>query len=180
MTTISGRNARDNQTPSSGTNLIYLDIDGVLCTHRACAAIGETTGTADYLDPIACKLVERLISEFDGRVVISSTWRLSHNKRDMYHIFRCAGFHLIADALHDRWSTPNLDGYRGLPCRRGREIEASLSEIENHEHVTSYVIIDDSDDFLDYQKNHFVKCDQFDGIGFLDYEKARQILGGSS
>ena len=180
MTTVSGRSARDNQTPSGGVNLIYLDIDGVLCTQRACAAIGETTGTADYLDPIACKLVERLISEFDAQIVISSEWRSTINKFAMYHIFRCAGFHLIADALHVRWSTPNLDGYSGFPCKRGKEIEASLSEIENHEHVTSYVIIDDSDDILDYQRSHFVKCDHFNGIGFRDYERARQILGGSA
>lgn len=155
--------------------LIYLDIDGVLCTHRASAAIGET-GTMDYLDPIACKLVERLITEFSARVVISSTWRITHSKREMYQLFRCAGHHIIAESLHTRWATPNLKGLSGFPCQRGKEIEASLSEIENVEFVTGYVILDDDSDMLEYQMPFFVKCDVYDGLGFLGYERAREIL----
>ena len=156
--------------------LIYLDIDGVLCTHRACAAIGET-GTMDYLDPIACKLVERLISEFEAQVVIISTWRLSHSKREMYQLFRCAGHHIIADALHTNWCTPHIK--RADLCR-GHEIEQHLSIIENHEHVTNYVILDDDSDMLPYQLPHFTKCDTYDGLGFAGYEKARRILGGDA
>ncbi len=155
--------------------LIYLDIDGVLCTHRASAAIGET-GTMDYLDPIACKLVERLITEFEAKVVISSTWRLTHSKREMYQLFRCAGHHVIADALHERWTTPHPRTGK----RRGHEIEISLSEIENHEHVTAYVILDDDNDMLEYQQPFFVKCDTYDGIGFRQYEQARGILKGGA
>ena len=157
--------------------LIYLDIDGVLCTHRASAAIGET-GTMDYLDPIACKLVERLITEFEAKVVISSTWRLTHSKREMYQLFRCAGHHVLANAIHGRWQTPEFKGLTGFNGKRGREIEASLSEIENHEHVTSYVILDDDSDMLEYQQPFFVQCDTYDGLGFMGYENARRILGG--
>lgn len=141
--------------------LIYLDIDGVLCTHRASAAIGET-GTMDYLDPIACKLVERLITEFEAKVVISSTWRLVNSKREVFQLFRCAGHHILANAIYTRWCTPDLKGKA-----RGHEIEASLSEIENHEHVTGYVILDDDSDMLEYQQPFFVKCDTYDGLGFM-------------
>ncbi len=163
---------------SGDLKLIYLDIDGVMCTHRACAAIGEM-GTMDYLDPIACKLVENLITEFSAKVVISSTWRITRCKREMYQLFRCAGHHILANAIHGRWRTPELNGYTGFAGKRGREIESSLSEIENHEHVTAYVILDDDSDMLDYQQPFFVKCDTYDGLGFWGYEHARRILGGA-
>lgn len=152
--------------------IIYLDIDGVLCTHRASAAIGETV-RMDYLDPIACKLVERLITEFQAKIVISSTWRLVCSKGEMYQLFRCAGHHILANAIYTRWCTPDFKGKK-----RGYEIEASLSEIENHDHVTHYVILDDDSDMLPYQLPHFARCDTYDGLGFSGYEKARRILGG--
>ena len=149
--------------------LIYLDIDGVLCTHRASAAIGET-GTMDYLDPI------RLITEFSAKVVISSTWRLTHSKREMYQLFRCAGHNVIAENLHICWCTPDFKELTGYPNKRGKEIESSLSDIESHDYVTDYVILDDDSDVLEYQMPHFVKCDTYDGLGFMGFERARGIL----
>lgn len=130
----------------------------------------------DYLDPIACKLVERLIAEFSAKIVISSTWRLVCTKGEIYQLFRCAGHHILADAIHPRWATPNI---RGNGKVRGHEIEASLSEIENHEYITDYAILDDDSDMLDYQLPNFVKCDAYNGIGFLEFEKAREILSRS-
>ena len=159
--------------------LIYLDIDGVLCTHRASAAIGET-GTMDYLDPIACKLVERLITEFEAKVVISSTWRLTRCKREVHQLFRCAGHHILANAMHTRWATNDHKAVEGIR-KRGCEIEESLSTIGVHDDIEAYVILDDDDDsdMLEYQKPFFVKCDTYDGLGFWGYEHARRILGGA-
>jgi hypothetical protein len=131
----------------------------------------------DYLDPIACKLVERLITDFEAKVVISSTWRLTRSKREMYQLFRCAGHRIIAESLHERWATPTI---KRPDLMRGHEIELSLSEIENHEHVTSYVILDDDSDMLGYQQPFFVQTDTYDGLGFMGFERARRILGGES
>ena len=154
--------------------LIYLDFDGVICTNRACHAIGET-GMNTYLDPTACKLVERLIVECDAKVVISSDWRLKHSKTEIFNMLKSGGHHIIANNLHTRWATPDL--LRDpKPSSRGKEIELSLAEIEAHDSVSNYVILDDVHDFMNYQEKNVVLCDQDDGIGFRDFCKAQNLL----
>lgn len=154
--------------------LIYLDFDGVICTDRACEAIGET-GTNTYLDPIACKLVEKLITKFDAKVVISSDWRTKHSKSEIFNMLKSAGHRVIADSIHSRWATPDFIR-NPEPSSRGHEIEASLVEISTHESVEAYVILDDVSDFIEYQMPYFVECDQHDGMGYRQYVKAERIL----
>lgn len=160
---------------SKGAKIIFLDFDGVIRTTRASIAIGET-GMLTYLDPIACKLVEKLITDHGARIVISSTWRNQHKKRDIYYLLKSAGHHIICGAMHERWCTPHFRDGRS----RGHEIEVLLSEIESHEHVESYVILDDDNDMLSYQQKHFVNTDGHDGLGFEDWRAADKILGGDN
>ncbi len=54
--------------------VIFLDIDGVLNSHRTAAAYREPL--MRKLDPVSVKLLHRIVSKADAKLVISSTWRL--------------------------------------------------------------------------------------------------------
>lgn len=153
--------------------VIFLDMDGVLCTYRASSGVRET-GVMTYLDPIAVKLVERLIEDNSAKVVISSTWRRLKSKDEMREVFKCAGSSLIANAFHNTWCTPSY-GSRGLEINSWLAVASE----QRGEEVDNYVILDDVDAFLPEQQQYFVQCDQFDGIGFRQYLRADGILKGN-
>lgn len=153
-------------------NVIFLDMDGVLCTPRANVALGQK-GVISYLDPVACQLLIQLIREFSATVVISSTWRFDGKQRFCEKL-KCAGWHEIVNAISlDEWCTPDLARVKN--AKRGDEVAAWLETRE----VENYLILDDDTDFLEYQMPHFVKCHGHDGIGFWQYIEARRVLGGS-
>lgn len=154
--------------------LIFLDYDGVICTNRASEAMGET-GVNTYLDPIACKLIERLITDCSASVVISSDWRLQYSKKEMIQMLKSGGHFVLANSFHSRWSTPDFIR-NAEPSSRGHEIEASIAEISAHEEVEAYVILDDVHDFLEYQQRYFVECNHYNGIGYKQYIAAKAVL----
>lgn len=152
--------------------IIFLDMDGVLCTYRASQAVRET-GMMTYLDPIAVKLVERLVVDNSAKIVISSTWRRFKNRKEMEEVFKCAGSSIIADAFHETWCTPENSS-------RGFEINTwlTMATEQRGESIEKYVILDDHDDFMAEQQEFFVQCDQYDGIGFRQYIRAQSLLEG--
>ena len=152
--------------------IIFLDMDGVLCTYRATTAVREK-GLMTYLDPIAVKLIERLVVDCSATIVISSTWRRHKSKEQMKEVFKAAGAWAIADAFHTEWATP-------LGNLRGAEIDSWLTTAVNvrGENIEKYVILDDMDEFFADQHEFFVECNTHDGIGFKEYLRARYLLTG--
>jgi hypothetical protein len=149
------------------THIIFLDIDGVLCTHRCAAALGEK-GLMANLDPIALAFLNRLCQEYDIRVVISSTWRKGKDRRHFYELFMASGNLHLARALDYNWCTINTGG-----CR-GDEIQEWLDRCK----WDGYTIIDDDSDMLEHQKDHFIKTNNRNGMLFEHYiaieEKIKQ------
>lgn len=153
--------------------VVFLDIDGVLCTPRACFAVGDK-GIFSYLDPIACLLLKRLLVETGAKLVISSTWRKLHPGTSFDAILSaaCPGlgtfvYYPFADEEKRKdWRT------KDLPGQRGGEIQEWL---DRHPEVTHFVILDDDSDML-HLKDKLVQTDAYDGLGFRDYRKARAIL----
>ena len=154
----------------SFNNLIFLDIDGVLCTHRAYEAVREK-GMMTYLDPVAVGLVKRLVEDYKAQVVISSDWRLHHSFLDMVNIFKLSNACSIANALHTRWKTSELHSSRGLEIARWIDGEYAQKGEEYN-----YIIIDDNEDFMPHQLSRFIKCDTYDGLGFSGYMRAIDIF----
>lgn len=156
------------------TKVLFLDIDGVLNSHRTCTAFGSPLkggfphGFDDdnmaLFDHAAIGLIRKLCDKSDASIVLSSSWRIIHSVHD------CAnGLDL---PIFDR--TPSLN----WPGRtRGDEIAAWLTD---HPEVSRYAIVDDDGDMLESQKQNFVQTDFQDGLRFRDYENLLCILGEST
>jgi hypothetical protein len=108
--------------------IIFLDIDGVLCTAKTCAEskqrwmirkkadenviagdelirIGE-----DSLDARAVAELDRICAATGAEIVVSSSWRISHGYEGVRRVLEHYGFkhgHRIIG------QTPNLNGHRG-------------------------------------------------------------------
>lgn len=156
--------------------IIFLDIDEVLCGVRTIIAYrgaGDMSRTPlpsleawrehTKLDPIACKLLARIIEETESNVVISSTWRLG------------VDFNLFND-MFEAWGIPRVcvGCTQQTGAQRGYDIALWLSE---YPYVSDWIIIDDSSDMLDSQMPRFVHVNGEYGLGYKDYERAVTLLG---
>lgn len=156
--------------------IIFLDIDGVLncedayrqgeCNYREWE---REDGRKDHHQSFCSwskKLLNQLIAETDAKIVISSTWRRSgiDYMRKVWEIEGMKG-EIIG-------ITPNFRGdVNGYTIPRGCEIEKWLEDagfyhinwsreeqdkVIEKSGIGNYLIIDDDNDMLYGQRNHFV------------------------
>jgi hypothetical protein len=149
--------------------IIFLDMDGVLCTQRAHIAQGlqhmpNHHPFMDALDREAVGMLNAFTAQFYTKYVLSSTWRKQHTQTEMEQHLRKYGW---KGEFHDDWKTDE-DG----PVR-GWEIERWLG---NHRDVTNYIILDDNSDMLDSQKFHFVQTDEWNGLTAQNYWQMEKIF----
>lgn len=153
-------------------------MDGVLCTPRACIAVGNTGRGFSYLDPISCLLVRNLCEKYDCQLVISSTWRLGNIDRFSFASILNANCPNLGDYIYrdeEHWRTPtSIDNYPDPRNRRGTEIGEWIKK--NDLNMKMFIILDDDSDIAPYQ-DYFVKCDVYDGMTFQAYLKAKALLG---
>lgn len=148
------------------TRVLFLDIDGVVLSGTAL----RETGDNRYLPPAAIALVNEVLDRTGAVVVVSSTWRMY---KDCREILARAGL----TRLHEDWATPTgrqMVGPLILGRTRGSEIQDWL---DRHPEVERYAIIDDDSDMLDQQKARFVKTDFMTGIGRAHVERLVLNLG---
>lgn len=130
-------------------NIIFLDIDGVITSVR--------TGWFNW-DIYATHFLRWVCKKSNTKIVISSTWRKNHS----HEFFKS----ILGEYLHEDWSTPILDGFRG------KEINAWLNEHD----VDRYLILDDDSDFLEEQVKFHIKTDSYNGLLFVDMMKIRDFF----
>lgn len=147
--------------------IIFLDMDGVLCTTRSHIA-QDQRGLMEALDREAVGLLNRLaeVPGEDVRFVLSSTWRLIHDRGWMEEHLRKFGWR---GQFHDDWRTIELTDVRGT------EVEDWL---HRHFEVTSFVILDDDADFLPRQMPRLVRTEFEDGLRWCDFLEANRLLHG--
>ncbi len=134
--------------------IIFLDIDGVLCTRRSHLAYGKEGGIWHEWDPLACHAINRACQK-GVQIVISSTWRKFTDdlmpqliKHDLMKYLR-----------QPNWHTP----IGSSATSRGMEISLYLEEDSNQD-IEDYLILDDDIDMLEHQMKKFVQCDGEDGM----------------
>lgn len=98
-----------------------------------------------------------------AKIVISSDWRIDSNWQN--RLERAGLKHIIDKTPITIWS--------GHEFSRGEEIDMWL---QSHLSVKNYVIIDDREDMMVQQKDHFVKVNPYCGLTDEDVEKAMKIL----
>jgi len=144
--------------------ILFLDIDGVINSYRTAHAMGQfpfTTTPHDLVlfDLTAIKLIQRICDDGDIKIVLSSTWRIHQDAKQIGEDLRLP----IIDA------TPiKLGGTRG---------EEIAMWLRDHPEVTQFVIVDDDSDILSNQQKRFVKTTTADGLQFHHYQKIRKLFG---
>lgn len=108
--------------------VIFLDIDGVLNCKNTLYFFRGCFG----IDPYLVRILKRIISATNAKIVLSSTWRLDDPFRE----------EIKRHGIDFLDITPKLDSIRG---------EEIKSWLENHPEVEQYIILDDDSDFLEEQ-----------------------------
>ncbi len=146
---------------------IFLDIDGVLRTHKSDLEWSQILGVPIPLSVYDRRFDRKIVSYINevvgytrAKIVITSTWRVKHSLEELKQIFR------------DNGITAEIVGKTDIGLNRGEEIEQYISENE----IENYVVIDDQvNDILKHiPKERVIKVDPIKG--FEDVDKAIDIL----
>jgi hypothetical protein len=146
---------------------IFLDIDGVLRTHKSDLEWSQLLSVPIPLSAYERKFDRKIVSFINevvgytrAKIVITSTWRTKLSLEELKSIFRDNG--IVAEVVD----------ITDIGLTRGEEIEQYISENE----IESYVVIDD-------QVNDILKCIPNERVikvdpikGFEDVERAIDIL----
>ena len=142
--------------------VLFLDIDGVLNSHRSAYAFGGFPYDVDKhrsrFDDVAIALVRNICAAAGAQIVLSSSWRTDKDWKR------------IGTSL----SLPIFDRTPSLAGPRGEEIAAWLAD---HQEVECYAILDDDGDMLDEQQPFFVQTTHQDGVTFALAERLAVLLG---
>jgi len=148
--------------------IIFLDIDGVLCTTRSHVGQGKR-GLMQALDREGVGLLNRMAID-STKFVLSSSWRHHFPKEWMEEHLHQHGW---TGEFHENWCTTiNHSG------TRPDEIAEWLSKNPIGDKGQYVILDDDSWNWSEEQQNHVVKTDFNNGIMWEDFLKADLILHG--
>jgi len=152
------------------SNLIFLDIDGVLNSTQH-AIMCKRSNQRAYWDfcPLCKSNLMYILEECkdkDIKFVISSTWRLVYSMEELKTIFKKEGFHDV-DLIIGK--TP-----KRLTSQRGDEIEMWL---DDNKYKGKFAIIDDDVDMGRYRDKLF-KTDHMLGLDFITTLKIIEYFNG--
>lgn len=145
-------------------NILFLDIDGVLNSKQwhnsdECKALGKSVKR--FFDPICVKHLNKIVTETQARVIITSSWRFLRNLQDLQDIFKSIGFTGKIYGMTEVLSTFKTN----TPMLRGKEIKHWLGDNNKYfKTPIKYVILDDEDDFLISQKTNFFQTNSEIGL----------------
>lgn len=170
-------------------NVIFLDIDGVLNVESYITTVFDICKRAginphehirdEYghlFCPLTIRYLEWIIESCDAKIVISSTWRGSGEEwiKNLWKDRNLPG-EIIGITPITRSFKDNELSFKER-AERGNEIKQYL---EQHPEITNYVIIDDDDDVLPEQEEHFVQTWHQYGLTNVVAEKCIEILSKS-
>lgn len=166
--------------PLQLTNLIFLDIDGVLNSDRSFIAFSDQTiyridlnvEAVKTIDPVSVGLLNNLIKKSHAKIVVSSSHRkFFKNDIEMQELkLYISRLGVTGTVIGMTPDIPNAP--------RGKEIRAWIeSWCEKGNNVGRYLILDDSPDILEDQQENFVRTCVSNGFLTEHYYKACKILG---
>lgn len=145
--------------------ICFLDADGCINSNKWYKSIEYYSNLFKDpdIDPYVIDLINQFTNETGVKIVISSSWKI--DDCCLERLGR-AGLENIID------TTPNL--IFSVPIEdysRGMEIEYYLQE---HPKIEKYLILDDQNDFFDYQQKNLLLIDYQVGITEEDIEYCKQ------
>lgn len=144
--------------------IIFLDIDGVLCSARSKAAYGGYPLSTDpttwgRFDRCAIDLLRRAVAVTGAHIVLSSSWRKSVNVPALEFALGVSIFGMTREAEMDE--------------PRGSQIADWLS---SNPAVAHYAILDDDEDFTEDQLHRLCKTSKHNGFMLAQFNKLLELL----
>lgn len=144
-------------------NIIFLDIDGVLNSHRKLEEVYNKThkphsGYEYPFDEICLNNLKKLVEITDSKLVITSVWRKDEEGRVT-----------LTKALKEYELDQYIIGYTPiLGKKRGIEIQAYLDQLD---YTPNFIILDDNSD-MEELINYLVKTNIKVGLTESNVEEA--------
>jgi hypothetical protein len=181
--------------------LLFLDIDGVLNSHKTQVVFGETpfpspdvdkgyVDSAFASDIMAAELINKVCESTGAYIVLSSSWRIGNYMKQIPTMLESIGI--------DHGLVLGRTGHGGKEgSNRGHQIEDFLKDIANKDRrkemietgmlddtfifqddvvVESYAIVDDDGDMLPSQKSNFVQTTFMEGLTCMHAIELGRIL----
>jgi hypothetical protein len=159
--------------------IIFLDMDGVLCTGRAQSAITRGFQPSPFaaIDSIGVGLINKWVRyladawQEETEIVFSSTWRIGQNFVGISQLLGAIGLY---PTLHRDWTTRyTAMTLEGVIDKRGFQIRDWLLD---HPEETRWMILDDDTDMMDEQLSRFIHTDAFNGITMQNHMDALKMI----
>ena len=149
--------------------VLFLDIDGVLCTLRAHYAYAhKRRGIIDSWDPVGAKAIKEVCNT-GVKIVISSSWRHycvnPYDKSDILGVRLSE--HKLTEHLHKDWKT-------GIDGTRGKEIRQWLSK---HPNIKDFIVLDDDIFDMEDVTPYVIHTNANDGMSTDDIKKLYKWAG---
>lgn len=148
------------------SNIIFLDIDGVLNTVR--------TRSHPPLEPACMNVLNKIISLTHSKVVISSNWRTILTIGELTKLLGENNFVGEIIGYTEVYMSAKFSDYS---CKRAKEILNWLRRYKKK--VDRYLILDDNDlgKGEELLINNFIKTDRYVGLEDNHIDIATKILG---
>lgn len=156
-------------------NIIFLDIDEVLCTVRSRAAHERISA----FDQVNCRLLYDVCKTCACKIVLHSTWRLLDEGFEEFkkELFRVVPKFEKGDFLYE--------GEKACTNKKLDKVDSIrvwLEQYENEEQVLDYIIIDDSrfkfNDENKHLEEHFIRIKNPDvGFSLKEYKECFKYFG---
>lgn len=158
---------------TSKLKLLFLDIDGVLNQEGSDAPEDTLLLEGGLVNKHCVSALNELIDATGAKIVISSTWR----RQGLPYNTLLEGSGVIGEVIGE---TPMLGNY----FFRGNEIWAYIDQnlellgVSSVNNFNQYLILDDSEDILYWQRNNFYRTESRVGLTRDGaYRAARQLNG---
>lgn len=153
---------------SADTPVVFLDIDETIAFQRVKLALGS------YIDPVSVALLRRILTETGAKIVVSSTWRSSHDQ--------CATMFAAHGLTPFLWSPiDHPDGDWRVDDDNASRSSTISRWLAAHPMVHIWAILDDSISDLDRaQLDRLIHVDAMFGIGIREYKRAVRLLKGDA
>lgn len=155
------------ETENKRLKIIFLDIDGVLVTNESMQRSG--VGRHAEPDPSCVTALNEIIRQTGAKIVPTSSWRI-------------LGTEFVAEKLRE-WNvfgevigeTPRISKHQDYYVSVGRAFEIDEWLNQNTDRVSSFVILDDSED-LQHLRDFQIKTDLENGLLEMHIAKALELL----
>ena len=146
--------------------VLFLDYDGVVNIAMWNAKGSRCTFNFPSHNKVNHFQAVQWVSEFCQKcgydIVVTSTWRLDANYKECLENGGLRNTIKILGRTKDLWE-----------LSRGHEI---ASYLKDHPEIEYYIIVDDENDMLPEQQDHFVQTDSDRGFGRPEFEKCLRIF----